>query len=110
MTLLGVKIKSKSEVCKKRKKRGGCLPEDVRTISRNVDDFLEVERGDASFYFCCWMPHKGGKGADRASLIIERGDASIIGNITFSVSKLKLFINVGCSHSEPLIHGDMVHL
>jgi len=58
----------KVKFVKKEKKRGGCLPEDlintpksakihrrhqllpehVRTISRNVDDFLEVERGDAN--------------------------------------------------------------
>jgi hypothetical protein len=44
----------KVKFVKKRKKRGGCLPEDTevtehaRTISRNVDDFLEVERGDAN--------------------------------------------------------------
>ena len=51
---MGVKIKSEIEVCKKKKKEG-MVPtrrpdkytedtEHARTISRNVDDFLEVER------------------------------------------------------------------
>jgi hypothetical protein len=56
------------------------------------------------------LPHKGGKGADRVSLIIERRNITIIIHNTFSVSKFKLFINVGSSHGEPFIHRDVIHL
>ena len=95
--------------------------EHARTISRNVDDFLEVERGDANHreffillillitnflyftFFYCRMPQKGATG-QTARLVIERGDASIISNNTLLIAKLELFCDMRCTHSELFVH------
>ena len=98
------------------------VTEHARTISRNVDDFLEVERGGRRepsrvFYFIDFIdyklfyvegcPKKGAKG-QTSRLIIERGDASIISHIALVIAKLKLFYDMRCTHSEVFVQGDMI--
>ena len=51
---------------------------------------------------------KKGSNGQTESLIMERGDASIIGNITFIVRKLELFCDLRCTHSEVFIEGHVI--